>query len=117
MSKKSEGIHAPTLLSRSKVEAFACAGYSQEKIASYLQIDAKTLRKHYREELECSVMDKIAGISGNAYGMAMEGNEKMIEFVLKTQGRWSYAKPIEEVSKDDKVISLLEQLNESVKKG
>ena len=101
--------HVPTLLSRAKVEAFSCAGFSHEMIANYLRIDDKTLRKHYRSELDESKMDKIAGLSTNAYRMAMEGNEKMLEFVLKTQGKWAAAKPPED-DKPTKTDALLEKL-------
>jgi hypothetical protein len=55
-------------------------------------------------------MDKIDLISQNVYKMALDGNERMAEFVLKCQGRWSYAKAPEDVEKDQKYNSLLEQV-------
>jgi hypothetical protein len=53
-------------------------------------------------------MEKISEISTNAYSLARNGNEKMIEFVLKTQGKWSYAKPEED--KKSTTDTLLEKL-------
>lgn len=100
--------HEPDLESRAKVTAFSCAGFTHEQVASYLEIDDKTLRKYYKNELEKSKMEKISAISNNVYKMALEGNEKMAEFVLKCQGRWSYAKSDED--KDKNTNSLLEKL-------
>ena len=44
--------HAPTEKSRAEVAALYSYGIPQEEIANFLGIDAKTLRKHYREELD-----------------------------------------------------------------
>lgn len=106
--------HEPTLLTRTKVEAFNCAGFSQTDIANYLDIDEKTLRKHYRVELDQAKMDKISTLSNNVYKLAMEGNEKMMEFVLKCQGRWSYARPPEDEDKERLKKSLLEKVIEKL---
>lgn len=102
--------HIPTLESRAKVVGFSCAGFPQESIAKYLRISDDTLRKHYPDELDQAKMDKIEFISTNVYKLAAEGNEKMMEFVLKCQGRWSYAKPPEESEKDKQQMTLMEKL-------
>lgn len=44
--------HKPSAETRAQVEALAGYGIQQEQIAQYLAIDAKTLRKHYRKELD-----------------------------------------------------------------
>jgi hypothetical protein len=44
--------HEPTPQSRAEVEALKSFGVAQEDIATYVGLDAKTLRKHYREELD-----------------------------------------------------------------
>jgi hypothetical protein len=44
--------HEPTENTLAEVRALATFGVPQEEIASYLDIDAKTLRKHYRSELD-----------------------------------------------------------------
>ncbi len=100
--------HVPTQAARSKVMAFSCAGYNQTQIADYFQIDEKTLRKYYRYELDGAKMEKITTLSNSTYKMALEGNEKMIEFVLKCQGRWSYAKAPEETDLSKAVTTVLE---------
>lgn len=102
--------HVPTLETRAKVMAFVCAGYTQEHIARYLRIHADTLRKHYPDELDKAQMDKIGELSNSAYKRAIEGNDKMTELVLRTQGRWANTKPPEENEKEMKQISLMEKL-------
>ena len=107
--------HEPTLLTRAKVEGFSCAGYTQTQIANYLQIDDKTLRKHYRHELDCAKMDKTMALSDNLYMDALNGDKDDRQFWLKTQGRWSYAKPKEEVEHDAQMLTVLEKLTDKIK--
>lgn len=44
--------HAPTAESRAQVSALYSYGITQEEIARFLNIDPKTLRLHYRDELD-----------------------------------------------------------------
>lgn len=44
--------HAPTEEGRQMVEAMSRVGIPQETIAQVIGIDPKTLRKHYRDELD-----------------------------------------------------------------
>lgn len=44
--------HAPTPESRAQVSALYSYGITQEEIARFLSIDPKTLRLHYRDELD-----------------------------------------------------------------
>lgn len=101
--------HVPTDELRAKVIAFSCAGFTQDQVADYLDIDKKTLIKYYRYELDKAKLEKIAEISNNAYTMARNGDQKMVEFVLKTQGKWSYYKPPED-DKKSSTDTLLEKL-------
>lgn len=101
--------HVPTLETKAKIIGFSCAGFTQEQMAKYLKISVDTLVKYYSDELDQAKMEKISQISSNVYKQAMEGNEKMAEFVLKTQGRWSYAKPPED-DKKSTTDTLLEKL-------
>ena len=113
-NKKPGGIqpaeHIPNLESKAKVVGFTCAGFSQEHIANYFDIDLKTLRKHYREELDKSKMDKIMEVSDTAYKRAMDGSDKMITLILTTQARWAAAKNPEDHERDKKMDTLLEKL-------
>ena len=101
--------HIPTEETREKVVEFSCAGYNQQQIGDYLDIDEKTLRKHYRNELDKAKMEKTIALSGSLYRDALAGNEQAREFWLKCQARWAYAKPPEEEKKTH-MESLLEKL-------
>lgn len=50
MAKRSP-THKPTAETAAEVRALASFGVPQEEIATYLDIDPKTLRKHYKAEL------------------------------------------------------------------
>lgn len=100
--------HRPTQHSRSKVIEFVCAGFKQDSIAMYFDIDEDTLRKHYRAELDKSNMMRTGKLGRNLYLDALAGDKQAREFWLKTQGRWSYAKPPEE--QGSKTDALLEKL-------
>lgn len=102
--------HEPTLESRAKVAGFACAGFSQAQIATYFDIDEKTLRKHYRDELDKSKMDKTMLLGNNLFQDAVNGDKQAREFWLKTQGRWSYAKAPEDNAREEKQVALLEKI-------
>ena len=101
--------HVPTNKTRSKVIEFVCSGFKQDAIAMYFDLDEKTLRKHYRNELDKSNMSRTGKLGRNLYLDALAGDKSAREFWLKTQGRWSYAKPPED-EKPSKVESLLERI-------
>ena len=105
MSRK----HVPTEQTKAKVIGFSCAGFSQEQIADYLDIDKNTLQTHYRYELDHAKLERIDTLSGQAYRLAMNGSEKMIEFLLKTQGKHYYAKAPED-DKKSTTDTLIEKL-------
>lgn len=61
--------HNPTPESRAEVRALASFGVTHEQVSTYLGIDAKTLRKHYREELDTSALKvhaRVASFLANA---------------------------------------------------
>ena len=72
------------------------AGYGvpEADIAGMIGIDPKTLRKHYRDELDRAVPKLILAAVGKLYNvMTKSKNERnsliASMFVLKTRGRWS----------------------------
>ena len=103
-----EPEHEPTIETRAKVVAFSCAGFNQAMIANYLDIDDKTLRRHYRDELDKAKMEKTIILSESLFRDAQNGNEQAREFWLKCQARWAYAKPDED--KKSVTEALLEKL-------
>lgn len=62
--------HEPTAELCAQVEALATYGIPQEEIANYLDIDAKTLRKYYREQLDKSAMKANANVGRFLYRAA-----------------------------------------------
>lgn len=106
--------HHPTPETREEVGDFVCAGYNHEQIAEYFNIDHETLKKHYKEELCNAKMRLINLVSKTAYQKALEGNEKMIDFVLRTQAKWVTPKAPEDVEKDKQTNTLLGRLVDKI---
>ena len=85
--------HEPTAETRSNVKALASVGTTQEHIAIYLDIDVKTLRKHYRRELDTALILANSNVAKSLYKNANDGNVTAQIFWLKTKGGWSEKKP------------------------
>ncbi len=102
--------HEPTEITRRLVMGWYAAGIPQKRICDHLDIDEKTLRKHYRVELDYTLDGMISKLSCNLYQDALNGDKSDREFWLKTRGRFSYAKAAEEDAKEKAQISLMEKL-------
>ena len=98
--------HVPTIHNRMKVIEFCCAGFSQDQIASYFSIHADTLRKHYRNELDNSLMMRTAKLSKNVYLDALRGDRWSRNFWLTHRGGWYPARGKEEDAGKDAEASL-----------
>lgn len=51
-----KALHEPTKTSRAQVQSLATYGVPQDEIAAHVGIDPKTLRKHYRAELDAGAV-------------------------------------------------------------
>ena len=83
--------HRPDEAGRRQVEALAGYGIPEEEIAGVIGIDAKTLRKHYRDELGHGHTKANARVAENLYRKATgEGREAVTAaiFWLKTRAGW-----------------------------
>ena len=60
-------LHKPTERTRAEVSALYSYGIPQEEIAAYVGIDAKTLRKHYRGELDTAHVKAHAAVGRFLY--------------------------------------------------
>lgn len=80
--------HNPTKQTRKKVESLAAVGIPHTEIALVVGIDAKTLRKHYREELDQSMTKANASVAGKLYESAMGGDVRAQIFWCKTRLGW-----------------------------
>jgi hypothetical protein len=73
---------------RDKVRYLAGLGVPQDDIAKIIGCVAKTLRKHFRDELDRGVAEAKATIAGYLFAAAKAGNVTAQIFYLKTQGHW-----------------------------
>src|SRR5947207_10657409 len=80
--------HKPDLAQRRQVEATAAYGIPAEDISRVVGIDPKSLRKHYRDELDLGETKANAQVAGFLFNSARSGNVTAQIFWLKTQARW-----------------------------
>jgi hypothetical protein len=83
--------HHPELTSRRQVEAMAAYGVPETDIARVLAIDPKTLRKHYRDELDTGQIKANSKVAESLYRKALgDGSQSVTAaiFWLKTRAGW-----------------------------
>jgi hypothetical protein len=80
--------HKPDPAQRKQVEAMAAYGIPELNIAAVLGVDPKTLRKHYRDELDLGETKANAQVAGFLFNAARNGNVTAQIFWLKTRARW-----------------------------
>jgi hypothetical protein len=73
---------------RGRVRSLAGVGVRQEDIATIIGCDPKTLRKHFRDELDRGIAEANAEIAGCLFDAAKKGNVAAQIFWLKTRGHW-----------------------------
>jgi hypothetical protein len=86
--------HRPDATSRRQVEAMAAYGVPELDVARVLGIDPKTLRKHYRDELDTGHIKATAKVAEFLFKKATtEGTQAVTAaiFWLKTRGGWREA--------------------------
>src|SRR3989337_240039 len=91
MAEVGRRAHRPDSISRRQVGAEAGDGGPEADIARVLTVDPKTLRKHYREELDTGHIKATAKVAENLYRKATgEGREAVTAaiFWLKTRAGW-----------------------------
>ena len=71
------------------VKALSAVGVPQEAIANYLDIDAKTLRKHFRRELDGGMLEANVKVGQTLFSMAtVDRNVAAAIFWMKARGGW-----------------------------
>jgi hypothetical protein len=104
--------HKPDPELRRQVEALAGFGIPEADIAGLIGIDPKTLRKHYRQELDHGHTKANAKVAENLFRKATgDGRESVTAaiFWLKARARWKETTLNEHAGIDGKPI---EQVNE-----
>lgn len=95
--------HQPTKTTREVVKLHTMVGTDQRVIADILDIDPKTLRKHYREELDQSKARANAQIGGALFKKASAGDTTAMIFWMKTQARWCERQEIDHTTGGEKL--------------
>ncbi len=83
--------HQPDAFHRRQIEALAGYGVPEAEIAGMMAIDPKTLRQHYRHELDHSHTKANAKVAENLFRKATgDGRESVTAaiFWLKARARW-----------------------------
>jgi hypothetical protein len=80
--------HKPDPALRRQVEAMAAYGIPEADISRVVHVDPKTLRKHYREELDLGETKANAQVAGYLFNAAKGGNVTAQIFWLKTRAKW-----------------------------
>jgi hypothetical protein len=83
--------HQPDAFHRRQVEAMAGYGVPEHAIARVVGIDPKTLRRHYREELDTGQYKATAKVAESLFRKATgDGSQSVTAaiFWLKTRGGW-----------------------------
>jgi hypothetical protein len=73
---------------RERVRTLAGLGVPQVDIARIIRGDPKTLRKHFRDELDRGVAEANAVIAGALFTTAKGGNVPAQKFWLKVRAHW-----------------------------
>jgi len=92
--------HAPTDATRQTVQLHTMVGTTQADIARVLNIDEKTLRKYYRDELDLAKAKANATIGGALFNQAKSGDTSAMIFWMKTQAGWRERKDLNHTSDD-----------------
>ncbi|MBR0641377.1 hypothetical protein [Plastoroseomonas hellenica] len=81
---------------RRTVKTMAGFGVPQEDIAKHIEIDPKTLRLHFRRELDAGVLEANAKVAQALFHMATQGkNVAAAIFRLKARAGWREKQEIE----------------------
>ena len=94
----------PTDEQRRTVRAMAGYGMPHVDIATFLDIDAKTLRKYFTRELDLGSIEATTKVAQSLFRMATEGkNVAAAIFWMKARAGWPEKQP-EALMEDDKPI-------------
>lgn len=80
--------YAPTAEQRKVVETMIAYGAPQSEVCRAMSIDPKTLRKHFRDELDQAVDRANVKIAETLYKAALDGSVGAMIFWLKARAKW-----------------------------
>ena len=98
--------YEPTAEQRRTVKTMAGFGVPHEDIATFLGIDAKTLRKHCREELDRGTTEANAKVAQSLFQLATQGkNVAAAIFWMKARAGWREKVEIKPVFDDPEQLT------------
>ena len=81
--------YEPTEEERRTIRAMVGFGVPQEAIATHFEMDAKTLRKHFRRELDRGMVEANVKVAQSLFNMATTGgNVAAAIFWMKARAGW-----------------------------
>jgi len=91
-------ILKPTEEQRKRVKSFVAVGVPHAEIARLIGVRSpKTLRKHFRTELDRALVEANASVAGALYNKAMDGDVGAMKFWLANRAAW-HSRPASEPS-------------------
>src|SRR4051812_38977247 len=95
------GPAEPTEEQRRQVRAMSGFGIPQEQIATHLEMDAKTLRKHFRQELDRGMVEANVKVAQSPFQLATGGkNVAAAIFWMKARAGWREKHAVEVTGAD-----------------
>lgn len=98
--------HHPSKETRGLVTLARADGRSQEEIANAMRIDLKTLRKHYKDELENGKFSLDMQMMGKVVQKALAGDGDMVKFYLRCKGGWKEGAQLELTGPDGGALQI-----------
>ena len=90
------------------MKALSGYGVPQEDIAIHMDMDAKTLRKHYRRELDRGTIEANAKVAQTLFTMAtVDKNVAAAIFWMKARGGWREKPLPDEETRDEKMTVVI----------
>jgi|SRR5579872_50525 len=78
----------PTDAQQRWVRSLTACGTKQELIASILEVSSRTLRKHFRSELDRAAVEVNTQVAQTLYKKALAGDTTAMIFWLKCRANW-----------------------------
>lgn len=100
-----QDCHEPTPQGREQVKSMSGYGIPQDEIARLLEIDPKTLRKYYRDELDTGMTEANAAVAESLYKSAVE-DRNVTAAIWWTKSRMGWKERVEVTGKDGGPINM-----------
>lgn len=99
-SKRGRPGHEPNDVTRQTVLMHVAVGTTTQDIARLLGVSLRTLKRHYREELNFGKAKANASVAGKLFNRAMNGDTTAQIFWMKASAGWSDKQQVQFSSED-----------------